>query len=191
MRVPLYPLLAQTFGFAEADELMAAAQTPTDAQSTIEAYPPQLKVLEFSSEEMKVMAQVALRSNLKQTGIVLARVTFPNKCYIHYDCRLVMEHAQLTDTDPIMYVFELVHRPEPTVFAPNGVRLPWRTAEVERLQQTMQAVQEGFASTAKAFTRGALTATEATRAIRRLTLEMAQRPDIDVTPVKTRKIRIE
>jgi hypothetical protein len=192
MRVPLYPLLARTYGFAEADELMAAAQTPTDAQADIEAYPSQLKVLEFSAEEMKVTALVPLRSNLKQTGIVLARVTFPNKVYIHYDCRLVMEHAQLSDTDPILYVFELVHRPEPVLFAPNGIRLPWRSAELERLQQTMLAVQEGFANTAKAFTRGALTADQAVKAIRRLALEVNHPPDIDVMPVvKTRKIRIE
>jgi hypothetical protein len=193
MQIPLYPLLARTYGFTEADQLMAAAQTPTDAMGTVEPYPAHLQLFRFSSDEMEVTAKVPLRSNLKQSGIVLARVTFPNRVYVHYDCRLVMEHAQLVVGEPIQYVFELVHTPQPMVCAPNGIRLPWRSEDLERLQTMVLAVQEGFASTAKAFQHGAITAEQATRAIQKLTRSIEKPPHIDMLqPVKkTRKIRIE
>ena len=174
----------ETFGLSDANQFMAVAQIQQGDMAALSLRPLPLHIVSMSGGLIEATTSVALGDD----AFVACIAHLPNGIRLEYTT-----HKSFEELDPIkhqaIYGFRLRFGPV-NVMMSNGQPFAWRTNEVAELEQSMLAIQDGFANIGRMTALGLLTPEEAADQIRTLKFT-APKATLESAKPKTRKIRIE
>ncbi len=183
---PAFPLLIETFGLADTEQLMSVAQIQQNDMAALSLRPFHLQIRSLENWMLHATTGVVLGDG----ALVACIAHLPNGIRVEYPTRIIREVINVQKCRAT-YDFKLCLPLDPVVMMSNGQPLPWRVGEIAELEQSMSAIQDGFAMIGRATAHGILTADEAADEVRKLTLVKPKMVELGPGKPRTRKIRVE